>query len=232
MQAPDFAQLGPSQFRESDLRFLFEHFPVSGIDIDEAVRLAIERPSTLESLLDSDYVFRAIRDHRLRWLQVSPKLLFNVLLRRTLPGPRTPLQRQTIYYLSHVLELFMHTERLYRVQSGSEEPSFEYLVDLVREATASDPARGFLVHTHIGNYALYLSGRCRAWIEHRYRYKRRPMSLDYYCSMGRSYYYSASRHRAAEDFGLRGIFGHLAAHFEDYRAGLERLPLGQLASSA
>lgn len=230
MQAPDFAQLGPPSLAESDLRFLFRHFPVPGIDLEEAVRLAAERPTTLESLLDSSFVFDAIRNDGTQWLDVSPQLFFNVLLRRSLPGPRTSLQRQAIHYVSHLLGLFTRTERLYRVQNG-DEASYYYLVDLVREAATAGPERGFLVHTHIGNYALFLSGVCRAWIDHRHRYKRRPVNLDYYCRMGRSYYYSASRHRQAEALGLRTVFQHLAERFEDYRAGLERMPLRQLAAA-
>jgi len=228
MQTPDFAQMGPPPFDEADLRFLFEHFPLPGLDVNEAVRRTIAHPSTLESLLESDYILAALKDPSIHWLEVSPKLFFDILLRHALPGPRSPLQRQTIHYVAHLLGLFTRNERLYRIQDGDDR-AFEYLVDLVAEAAEADPARGFLVHSHIGNYALFLAGLCRPWIEHRFAYKRRPVNLDYYRQMGSAYYFSASRHRLAEQLGLHHIFRHLAERFEDYRSGLERLPLGHLA---
>ncbi|AXQ30849.1 hypothetical protein D0B54_20130 [Solimonas sp. K1W22B-7] len=225
MQMPDFARLGPPAFDEKDLRFLFEHFPVPGVDLDEAVRLALERPTTLESLLESDYVNAAIRDRQLQWLEVSPKLYFNVTLRRALAGARNGTTRRTVHYLANLLGLFVRTERLYRVQDG-EEQSYHYLVDLVQEAAQAGPERGFYVQSHIGNYALWLAGICRPWVDHRFRYKRRPVDMNYYCKMGRSYYATASRHRMAEQLGLRPVFQDLAQRFDYYRGGLENMAAG------
>ena len=222
MQMPDFARLGPPAFEEKDLRFLFEHFPVPGVDLEQAVRLALERPTTLESLLESDYVHAAIRDRQLRWLEISPKLYFNVLLRRSLPDARNADTRRSVHYLSNLLGLFVRSERVCRVQ-GDEEQSYHYLVDLVQEAAQAGPERGFYVQSHIGNYALWLAGICRPWIDHRYRYKRRPVDLDYYCRMGRGYYATASRHRMAEQLGLRTVFQDLARRFDYYRGGLEKM---------
>jgi hypothetical protein len=222
MQAPDFAQLGVPPFDEKDLKFLFAHFPVAGIDPERAVQLVHERPTTLESLLESEYVFAALQDQSTMWLEVSPRLFFDVLLRRALPGKRHAQERQTIHYLANLLGLFTRTERLYSVQPD-EEQRFQYLVDLVQEAAQAGSERGFVVHTHIGNYALFLAGLCRDWIDARHRYKRRPVDLQYYCRMGQSYYFTASRHRLADQLGLRNVFRDLAERFHYYRDGLERM---------
>lgn len=222
MHAPDFAQLGGLPFEEKDLKFLFEHFPVPGVDPAQAIAAVHARPTTLESLLESDYVFNAINNQKTVWLEVSPRLFFDVLLRRAMPGRRHAQERQTIHYLANLLGLFTRTERLYRVQSD-EAQRFQYLVDLVQEAAQAGPERGFLVHSHIGNYALFLAGLCRDWIDARHRYKRRPVDLSYYCRMGRAYYDTASRHRMAETLGLREVFRDLAQRFDYYRDGLERM---------
>lgn len=222
MQAPDFARVGVPPFDEKDLKFLFEHFPVAGIDPERAVQLVHERPTTLESLLESEYVFAALQDQSTMWLEVSPRLFFDVLLRRALPGKRHAQERQTIHYLANLLGLFTRTERLYSVQPD-EEQRFQYLVDLVQEAAQAGPERGFVVHSHIGNYALFLAGLCRDWIDARHRYKRRPVDLQYYCRMGQSYYFTASRHRLADQLGLRNVFRDLAERFHYYRDGLERM---------
>src|SRR4051794_29673856 len=57
MKRPDFAQVGPPALEAQDLLFLFEHFPVPGVDAVEAARRVHEHWNTLDSLLESDFVF-------------------------------------------------------------------------------------------------------------------------------------------------------------------------------
>lgn len=222
MHAPDFAQLGPPSLENRDLLFLFEHFPVPGVDAVAAAQRVHEQPNTLESLLESRYVFDAIQDRRTLWLEVSPKLFFNVLLRRCLPGKRRAEERRTLHYLANLLGLFAKSERLYQVQPG-EEKSFQYLVDLVQEAAQSGPERNFVVQCQIGNFALFQSGWCADWIEHRHQYGRRPVDVQYYCKLGRSYYFTAAQNFRAAQLGLKPVFGELARRFDYYREGLQRM---------
>jgi hypothetical protein len=229
MRTPDIAGLSAPQLAERDLLFLFEHFPQPGVDAVEAVRRAHEMPSTLESLLESDYVHRAILDRRVVWLDVSPRLFFNVVLRRALRSRRTPGERRAIHYLANVLTLFLRTDRVCRVQPGDER-SYQYIADLVSEAASAGPERQFLVHCHIGNYALFLSGLQARWIEHRHRYRRRPVSPDYYRQAGRSYYASAAQNWRAVRFGLRDPLHQLAQRFDYFRDGLERIAAEHLAA--
>lgn len=226
MQTPDFAQWASPPLGPQDLRFLFEHFPVPGINAEQAAIELATRWNTLDSMLESRYVFDALQDDKALCLSVTPRLYFNVALRHSLPRQRNSLQRQVIHYLAHVLGLFARSERLYRVQEGEAQP-YAYLVDLVQEAAQSSPERSFLVHSHIGNYAMFLAGLCKPWIDHRYTYKRRPVNLDYYCRMGRGYFSSASRHTLADLYGLRAVFRELAEQFDYYRVGLERLSMRQ-----
>jgi hypothetical protein len=227
MQAPDFARLEPPRLEQRDLLFLFEHFPVAGVNAVEAARRVMEQPNTLESLLESRYVGDAILDRRTVWLEVSPRLFFNVLLRRALRGRRDAEERNAIHYLANLLGLFVSSERLYRVDAEDSE-GHEYLVDLVAEAAQADDDRRFLIHSHIGNYALFLSGIFATWIEHRYRYRRRPVTLDYYTRMGRAYYTAASGHWQARRFNVHGVFTQLARRFDYYREGLERIAADHL----
>lgn len=222
MQSPDFAQFGSQALEQKDLLFLFEHFPVPGIDAVEAARRVIEQPSTLESLLESRYVQEAMLDSRAAWVDVSPKLYFNVMLRRALVARRDAGERRTIHYLSNLLALFASSERLHRVQGG-EPDTYDYLVDLVQAARDAGHERRFLVLSQIGNYALFLAGWCAPWIEHRRRYFNRPLGLDYYCNMSRSHFASAAKHDLADTFGLKPVFAQLAIRFDYYRDGIERM---------
>lgn len=227
MHSPDFARLDPPQFESRDLRFLFEHFPVPGIDPDEAARQVIAQPSTLESLLESRYVLDAMLDRRAAWIDISPRLMFNVLLRHALGRERAPGERRTIHYLANLLALFTRTERLHRVQDGDAE-DYEYLADLVQRAADAGHAQRFLVLSHIGNYALFLAGVCAPWIEYRHRYRNRPLKLDYYCNMSRCHFASAAKHELADTYGLTPVFTQLAARFDYYRGGLERMAQAHL----
>lgn len=222
MQSPDFAAVGPLNFAHKDLLFLFEHFPVAGIDPVEAVRRVHEQPLMLESILESRYVHDALMDSGAQCLDVSPQLFFDVMLRRAMPGQRDKLERQVIHYLANLLGLFTRTERVYQLQHG-DKAHYEYLADLVREGYESGPERQFLVNAHIGNYALYLSGVCAPYVEYRRDYKRRPVSLEFYKRMGRSHYASAAGSAQAQQFGLREIFRRLAERFEYFRAGMRSM---------
>jgi hypothetical protein len=228
MESPDFARLGPPALEHKDLLFLFEHFPTPGVSAEEAARRVIEQPNLFELLLESRYVFDAVLDKRAMWLDISPKLFFNVALRRALAGSRrNPAERRTIHYLVNLLALFVHTERLHRVQEN-EETRYEYLADLVQAAAEADTRRRFVVLSHIGNYALFLAGVCKPWIEHRLHFRKRPVTLDYYCAMGRSHYATAARHELADRYGLRPVFAQLSGRFDYYREGLERMAVQYL----
>lgn len=222
MQSPDFAAVGIQHFQHKDLLFLFEHFPVAGIDPVEAVRRVHEQPQMLESILESRFVHDALMDQRAQWLDVSPQLFFDVMLRRAMPGPRDRIERQTIHYLANLLGLFSSTERVYRLHQD-DAGRYEYLADLVQEGQSAGPERQFLVNAHIGNFALYTSSICAPWVEYRRDYRRRPVSLEFYKRMGRSHYASAAGSTQAQEFGLRDIFRHLANRFEHFRLGLRKL---------
>jgi len=227
MESPDFARLGSPALEQKDLLFLFEHFPVQGVDAIEAARRVIEQPNTLDSVLESRYLFDAMLDTQRHWIDISPKLFFNVALRRELSGPRTGIERKTIHYLANLLALFAQSDRLHRVQNG-DTAEYEYLADLVQAAAEAGGERRFLVHSQIANYSLFLAGICARWVEHRARYRRRPITLDYYRSMGRGYYATAARHELAGTFGLQPVFSQLAERFDYYRAGLDRMAVQYL----
>ncbi len=218
---PDFAQLEPPYLEQRDLLFLFENFPQPGCDPVRAAERVLEHPSTLESVLESQFVYDAIRDQGTLWLDISPRLFFNVLLRRHLPAPRSAADRRAIHYLANLLGAFINVERVHRCAADSDD-RFEYLVDLVAAQCGTEP-QDFLVQSHIGNYALFLSGVHADWIEYRHRYRRRPLSLDYYRSMGSAYFSRAASHRLAQTWAIDDVLGHLACRFEYFRSGLHTM---------
>jgi hypothetical protein len=219
---PDIATRGLERLTDKDLRFLVEHFPGPASSYEDMARLFASLPTTLESMLEAEYVQGKIFENRQALLEISPFLLFNVLLRACIGGARSATDRAVVNYLANLLTLFVHTDRVYRPEAG-DEGSYEYLVDLAAEAGRADERRRFLLHAHIGNYALYLTGIFRDALEYRARYKRRPLDTRYYSDMGRVGYRDAASNRHAKAYKLDDIFLRLALHFDHYRERLNVL---------
>lgn len=223
MSRPDFARTDTGALSDADLQFLMDNFPLPGRDFQEIAEAVNQFPSTLESMLESDFVLEALLDSRELLLRVSPFLFFNAVLRRALPARRrSPIERKAINYVANLLCVFIHSDRLHRFQAH-EQRAFVYLWEMIEEAERADPRRRFLIYSHIGNYSLYLSGLFADWIRHRHRYGRRSVDLKFYSDFGRAYFERASDHQMARTYELDDVFLHLADAFDDYRRALHQL---------
>ncbi|MDO9451824.1 MAG: hypothetical protein Q7J29_03095 [Stagnimonas sp.] len=221
MQTPDFAQLGHPTLPPRDINFLLLNFP-GEVDVPRAMSEMGQFFNTLDSMLDADYIYKALRDSDTLDLPVSPQLWFEVMLRHAMPARRNRQEQQALHYVAHLLALFGRTDRLRHVQGG-EDTAYDYLVDLVAEEQAAQAQRQFIVQAHIANYALFLGGMCAEWIEHRHRYANRPVTIGYYRDMGASRFHAASKHPLAQEFGLSNTYRELAQRFDYYREGLEKM---------
>lgn len=230
MERPDFAHVGLHAMTHGDLRFLMEHFPEPGRSYEEIAQVIEHIPTTLDSMLDSEFVFHKILEKRTLLIDVSPFLLFNVLLRRSVGGARSALDRKVINYIANLLALFVKADRLYRVH-GRDTETYEYIVDMIAEAARVDMRRQFLVYSHIGNYTLWLTGLFPEWIEHRHRYKRRPVDEKFYTNSGRAYFERASTHPLAREYELSEVFLRLAMMFDHYKKALNVMAREHLAIS-
>lgn len=230
MRRPDFAHTSADLLADRDLKFLVNNFPQAGRSYEEIAQVIHRLPTTIESMLDSEYVFNKILYQRTLLLDISPFLLFNVLLRRSLGGARTAKDRKVVNYIANLLSLFVKIDRLYRVQL-TDKKTYEYIVAMIDEAARADWRRQFLVYSHIGNYALYLTGIFPQWIEYRHRYKRRPVDLKFYTDSGRAYFERASTHPLAREYQLRDVFFYLAFMFDHYRQALNHMARQYLSLS-
>ena len=221
-RVPDFAHADATRLSPRDIAFLLD---ASGHDVADDALITEGVSPAIEALIEQDAIYRKVAGDSGGWLDISPQLYFHVVLRRRLPRPKTYLQRRVIRYLANLLSLFVRTDRLYRVQPGEQE-SFEYLIDLIAEAAESEHERQFLVHAHLGNYALFLAGVGRGWIEHRLRYGRSALGVDYYRDMGRNAYHQAASHRLARDLDLAPVLDYLADGFDGYARALQQLQRG------
>jgi hypothetical protein len=220
--APDFAVTDVRRLDDRDLRFILEHFPGPGRSYDEIVRVIDDIPTTIESMLSSDYLFQRVCERTQLLLDVSPFLLFSILLRRTLRGQSSAIERRLVGYLANLLALFVRAERVHRVDP-SDSKTYAHVVDLWEEAQNADPRRRFLIHAHVGNYTLFITGLFPRWLHHRSRFGRRPVGCKDYVDFGRTGFAQASTHPLARELRLDDVFLRLALMFDHYRLALNRM---------
>lgn len=230
MNKPDFARTDLDRLEDRDLRFVIEQFPQPGRSYEEIAQIIHTLPNTLESLLNSEYLYKKFWDQHELILDISPFFFFNVLLRRCWQWDQSSQDRKIINYVANLLAIFIRTDRVYRVEPR-EAQTYEYLVELIEEAEKSDSRRQFLIYSHIGNYSLFLTGMFPQWIEYRHRFKQRPVNMQYYVDFGRSYFHLASMHKLAQEFGLDDIFLRLSMMFESYKGTLNNLSRNYLVTA-
>jgi hypothetical protein len=94
---------------------------------------------------------------------------------------------------------------------------------MIQEAQSVDSRRQFLIYSHIGNYSLFLTGIFPQYIEYRYKYKSRPVNMQFYVDFGKTYYELASEHTLAREYELNEVFLRLSMMFEVYKNALNHL---------
>ena len=129
--------------------------------------------------------------------------------------------RRLADYVAAVLMHFGMRDNARRVGAGDDQ-LYDSLASLLADVDDPDVRRSFLVRTHLGNYALWLSGLFPDYIEHR-RWRRGGPDLDYYEEMGRRGYQLAAGHRLADDHGMATLFATAAERFGLLRAALNDL---------
>ena len=188
---------------------------------DPALRDAAQRrldEEGVDSQLDDPRVLNALLTAR--EVNAPPALIFYVLVRQALLEGGME-DRATADFVASLVVAFGNARRAYRISDGDEE-EFHYLVDVVTRMGEAEGERVFLLRSHLGNYALWLTGLFPDFLEARTRRRGAP-SLDYYESMGRTGYRLAAESPPAGALGVDGVFREVAAHFSDVRVALNRV---------
>ena len=126
--------------------------------------------------------------------------------------------RRLADYVAAVLMHFGMRGNANRISEGDDQV-YDTLAALLADVDDPDGRRSFLVRTHLGNYALWLSGLFPDYIEHR-KWRRGGPDLEYYEEMGRRGFQLAADHRLADDHGLSTLFATAADRFGLLRAAL------------
>lgn len=190
------------------------HSPEASVSLVELLTDAESR----DSVLDHDQLASAIVSQSGQ-LSISAQLYFYVLSRRVLRQAGLE-ERGLADYVASLLEQFSRTSRL--SAPGQEAAhGVTYLCDLLSALQTADSSRAFLLRTHAGDYALFLTGIFHEAVERRSR--RGAPGASYYQDVGRSSYRLAAQHTVARRCGLTPIYEQLADDFPRVRGALNEL---------
>lgn len=149
-----------------------------------------------------------------------PRLVLYVLVRQALKEVGVDSRVLADYVTALVFE-FGRRDRARRI-AEHDEREYDYLVDILEEVTRADGRRAFLLRTHLGDFALWLSGLFPDYIASRVHRKGGP-GLDYYEEMGETGYRMAAGDPRAEARALSDVYRDVADRFGDVRRGLNDL---------
>jgi hypothetical protein len=194
-------------------------------------RISGEDPAVIEGRMVDQGIDAVLDDPRLAGalLQLpagahsSLPLFAYVMIRRALRSAGED-DRGIADYVTSIVVHFGMSGRANRIALSDDE-TYSTLVDLIDDVNDPDANRSFLVRTHLGNYALWLSGLFPDHIEQR-RWRRGGPDLDYFEEMGRKGFELAADHRLAETYGLTALYATAAERF-----GLLRTTLNSVSDS-
>lgn len=195
-----------------------------------ALRRQGEKEATIFKLLADAEMRDALLDHprlleRLTELRqttsISPFLYFYVLVRHTLREFRID-DRAVADYTASLLAEFGKGNRMHRVDAHATQ-EYKYLVDLVADLLNANSEQTFYLQSHLGNYALFLTGIFPDHVYHRAKYHPPSPDFNYYEQVGSANYQRASQHDIAEKFQLTDILEVLGRQFRPVRLALNQV---------
>lgn len=176
----------------------------------------------IDVLLDDPRLPNALLAQR-RGALASLPLFMYVMIRHALRRAGEE-DRVLADYVTSVLLHFALRGRAERIADGDDEV-YTALFELSEDVNDPDVRRSFLVRTHLGNYALWLSGLFPDRIEAQ-RWRRGGPDLQYFEELGRRGFQLAADHRLAEQHGLATLYATAAERF-----GLLRVALNGVSDS-
>src|SRR5687768_980094 len=188
----------------------------------EAARESAEvrlREEGFDAILDDPRTFNALLAHG--GFSTAPQnLVFYVLVRHALLEHGIS-DRLMADYLSALLMNYSQGKRAYRVDE-KDDTEYYYLVDLVTAAGSATGHHRFLLHAHLGDFALWLSGLFPDYITARVQRRGAP-GIEYYENLGATGYRMAGDSSDAMRNGMKQVYLSCADAFPDLRVALNAI---------
>ncbi|NUO81368.1 hypothetical protein HUU05_14920 [candidate division KSB1 bacterium] len=186
-----------------------------------------ERETTLFKLLGDAEIREAMLEHP-RLLEcvlearqpaaISPFLYFYLLVRQALKDFAID-DRDVAEYVANLLAEFGKSGRAQRVDEHATK-EYRYLVDMMSDLLTANSEQTFHLRSHLGDYALFLTGLFPAHVYHRAKYHPPAPDFSYYESVGSNSFRLAAQHAQAERLRLNEVLELLGRHFKRVRLAL------------
>jgi hypothetical protein len=176
---------------------------------DEGIDALLDDPRLLAALIESP-----------RGAHASFPLFSYVMVRHALRSAGEGDATLADFVAAIVME-FGTRDAAHRI-SHADDQTYDTIAELSGDVDDPDVRRSFLVRTHLGNYALWISGLFPDYIESR-KWRRGGPDLEYFEEMGRRGYKLAADHRMAAQLGLTALFALAAERFALLRVALNRV---------
>ncbi len=208
------------RFTEADFEFIANTLAKDDSSKHALLSELLTDAHSLDLILDDEALLKKIvKTHYLS--QISPFLYFYVLTRRVFRDNDIE-DRDIADYVACMLAKFSSTQRAHNI-SGAHDRNYEYIVDMLEDTLDASSFDAFMIRSHIGNYALFMTGVFPDYIYRRATYGRRAPGFEYYEEMGSSSYRWASQHRIALSYSLVEILATLSERFRTVRLALNEL---------
>jgi len=175
---------------------------------EDGFDMILDDPRTLNALLSGKQLSTA-----------RPELVFYTLIRHALLEDGIT-DRGVADYLTALVLAFARGGRAYQI--AGEEQEYRYLTDIVAAGEQSTGRRAFMLHAHLGEFALWLSGLFPDHISARVHRRGAP-PISYYEAMGSNGYRLAARYEDAEQHGIAELYRNCADFFPALRVSLNRV---------
>ncbi len=199
-----------------DLKFIVAALCREG-EREETIYKLFADAEMRDAMLDHPRLFEYLLQYR-QTTSISLFLYFYILVRQALKEFNMD-EREVADYIANLLAEFGKSGRAHRVDEHATK-EYHYLVDLMKDLLAANSEQTFYLRSHLGNYALFLTGIFPARIYHRAKYHPPSPDFSYYEMMGSTNYKQASQHAEAERFRVSEILEFLGRHFKQVRLAL------------
>lgn len=206
-----------ASFDRADAMALVELLGREDPEIREGARARLDA-SGIDALLDDPRTPSALLTASN--VSLKPPVVYYVLVRHALLEGGVD-DRCTADYLASLVLAFGSGNRAWRI---SDEPGqeFRYLVDLIARLNEDDGREAFLIRSHMGNHALWLTGLFPDFLEDRRRRRGAP-SYRYYEALGSAGFRSAATTPQARKLGIDTLLREVWEAFPRLRIALNRL---------
>lgn len=178
------------------------------------------REEGFDTILDDPRTLNALLAHDGGFSTAPQCLVFYVVVRHALLehgiGDRTLAD-----YISALVINFGKQGRAHRIDDN-DPTEYSYLIDLISAAESATGQKAFLLHAHLGEFALWLSGIFPDHITARVQRRGAP-PIRYYENLGASGYRNAAEHNAALRSGLNQVYRGCADAFPELRIALNSI---------